>query len=63
MNMREKIAERIRLHTTDAKWTPEGLADAVLDALTEPTEGMLENEDEVSLSAWKDMIRAAKEGK
>lgn len=42
MEMVEKVAEAIRLHTTDAHWTPEGLARAALEAMREPTEAMVQ---------------------
>lgn len=73
MNMREKIADSIKLHTTDALWTPEGLADAILDTLSEPTEGMCHEGDKVLCDEivcncdegeiFRAMIQAAKEGK
>lgn len=76
MSMREKIALAVanaddnshvvlgRGAFTNAEWKGfEKIADAVLDALMEPTEEMMENEDDLSLSVWKDMIRAAQEGK
>lgn len=68
--MREKIADRIKLHTTGSFWTAEGLADAVLDALMEPTEGMVDagtarddGADQTNaLGVFRAMIQAAKEG-
>lgn len=72
MSMRKKIADRIKLHTTGALWTPEGLADAVLDVLMEPTEGMLKasygideywSDGPDHAAVFKAAIQAAKEGK
>ena len=50
-------AAQARPHTDDQ------IADAVLDALMEPTKGMMENEDEISLSCWRAMIQAARKEK
>ena len=67
MSMREKIADRIKHHTADAFWTPEGLADAVLDALMEPTDEMIGamyecHEKSAPVYFYRSAIKAAKEG-
>jgi len=55
----------LRMTLSEIAWLLPGIVTTLvpIDALMEPTEGMMENEDEISLSAWRDMIRAAKEGK
>lgn len=77
MNMREKIARALLAREYpdeyggelgDFWWERHGehyldMADAVMEVLMEPTKGMMENEDEITLSCWRAMIQAAKEGK
>lgn len=67
MSKRDQIIEIVRIHTTGSRWTPEGLVDAVLDSLMEPSgkmvaEGrvvLLEGERKTT-EAFRAMLRAAR---
>lgn len=40
-DMVERVARAIEVHTAGAKWTPEGLARAAIEAMREPTQSMV----------------------
>lgn len=61
MTMSEKVATTIRAHTCDAQWTAEGLARAVLEAMREPTDAMVNAGwgEASAVYCWRMMIDAA----